>query len=186
MNFSQIIDECINGNSSSQKLFYLHFAQHIYGIAKRYSVDDAQAEDYMQESFVKIFDKLDMYDSNKGNIKAWISRVTVNTIISDIRKQSKRKEDLTDFSDFNSFEMESEDTMENIFQEEIEAKALLSAIRQLPEKYSTVLNLFIFENLSHKEVAAILDIEPSSSRSRFVRAKKMLKKILTNHLITIG
>lgn len=186
MNFSQIIDECINGNSSSQKLFYLHFAQHIYGIAKRYSVDDAQAEDYMQESFVKIFDKLDMYDSAKGNIKAWISRVTVNTIISDKRKQSKRKEDLTDFNDFHAFEIESEDPSDDIFQEEINATTLLKAIRMLPEKYATVLNLFIFENLSHKEVAALLNIEPSSSRSRFVRAKKMLKKTLTNHLTIVG
>lgn len=185
MELDKIIERSIAGKSDAQKTLYISYAQYIYGLSRRYSIDDAQAEDYMQEGFIRIFQKLHLYKKEKGSFKSWISRVVVNNIISEKRKEKKLEVYVADFADDKDVTLASGDEEDQFFQEEINSSELLSAIRRLPEKYKTVLNLFIFEEMPHAEIAELLNIKSSSSRARFSRAKKMLKNILSQNLTTI-
>lgn len=183
MNINTIIKKCIRKDRAAEKLLYLNYVKKVYGICRRYSKDDHQAEDYMQDSFIKVFEHLKKYDPKKGNLEAWIVRITINTILSEKRySKNNRKEEFLGLDDnlLNS-ELLKEDT--NLH--DINSQELLLAIRKLPIKYRDVLNLFVFENLSHQEIASLMSIETSSSRSRLTRAKKMLKNILSEKIITI-
>ena len=158
---------------------YYAYAQRIYGLCRRYTQEDHQAKDYMQESFQKIFLNLEKFDKDKASFETWISTITVNTILAD---WNKRKVPLL-FDDYNSvFRHVDANNLDNIIAYGISVEELLAAIRQLPEDYRTVLNLFIFENWSHEAIATSMNIEVSSSRSKLTRAKQLLKKNLIHKL----
>lgn len=180
MYLERIIEKCLKRDRAAEKLLYLHFAKQVFGICRRYSNDDHQAEDYMQDGFMKVFSNLKSYDAKKGHIEAWIVRIVVNTILSNKRKHKMKHQELqTELTDHLAVAPEESD--EVLFRD-IQASELLTAIRQLPIKYRDVLNLFIFENLTHQEIAQLMNIEVSSSRSRLTRAKKLLKTILTKQV----
>lgn len=182
MDLHRIIQQCIQKDRAAEKLLYLQFVHKVYGICRRYSIDDQQAEDYMQDSFIKVFQHLKRYDPYKGKLEAWIVRIVINTILSEKRFQkNNRKEEYVELTDDMLIaEIETSDAELN----DINSIELLKAIRKLPMKYKDVLNLFVFENLTHQEIASLMSIEVSSSRSRLTRAKKMLKTILSDKKIT--
>jgi len=177
----RIINQCLRKDRAAEKLLYLHFAKKIYGICRRYSVDDHQAEDYMQDSFVKVFNNLRQFNPQKGSFDAWIIRIVINTILSEKRYQkTNRKEEYLELND-DIFLSEEESDDHDL--QHIQSLELLEAIRSLPVKYKDILNLYVFENLTHKEIANLMSIEVSSSRSRLTRAKKLLKTILSEKKI---
>ncbi len=177
MEINRLISACLNKDRAAEKALYLHYAKYLYGICRRYSRNDTQAEDYLQEGFVKIFSNLSSFDSSKGNFQSWITRITINAIFS-----LKRKDKLVYVLDDNTTALANmEEESDEVLNHQIEPEVLLQAIRQLPEKYSMVLNLYVFENLTHEEISGFINIETSSVRSRFTRAKKLLKNILTNN-----
>lgn len=149
----------------------------------RYSKDQMQAEDYLQDSFMMIFEKLSYYKSDKGAFQTWISRVTVNTILMDKRK-AKNREKINATIDHEALEnIGYEDSDNELFNAAINKEALLEAIRSIPEKYRDVLNLYVFDEWSHAQIATALNITEDNSRIRFARAKKALKKILKQKMI---
>jgi len=179
---SQIIKKCLQKDRAAEKLLYLQFVKKVFGICRRYSVDDHQAEDFMQDSFMKVFTHLRRFDVRKGNLESWILRIVINTILTEKRYQkNNRKEEYINLSDEM---LPSEIETEDIDFQDIQSTELLAAIRKLPMKYRDVLNLFVFENLTHQEIAKLMSIEISSSRSRLSRAKKMLKQILSENKTT--
>lgn len=183
LEINNIIKQCLHKDRAAEKLLYFKYVNKVYGICRRYSIDDHQAEDYMQEGFAKVFKHLDRYDADKGQLEAWIIRIVVNTILSSKRyDNTNRKEEYIGLTD--QMLMAVHDDQEAELRES-NAKELLKAIRKLPIKYRDVLNLFVFENLSHKEIASLMSIEVSSSRSRLTRAKKMLRHILSNKIVAI-
>jgi len=84
-----IIQQCQLSNKKAQKELYFLFAKKVYGICRRYSTDDQQAEDYMQDGFMKVFSNINAYDPNKGKFEAWLSRVVVNSILTEKRKKRR-------------------------------------------------------------------------------------------------
>lgn len=181
MELQKVIQLCIQKDRAAEKLLYLRYVKKVYGVCRRYSVDDHQAEDYMQDGFMKVFQNLNTYDSNKGNLEGWIVRIVINSILSTKRfSKNNSKEEYLDISD-DLLGMEDNSAHEE--NEQINATELLMAIRKLPIKYRDVLNLFVFENLTHQEIATLMSIEVSSSRSRLTRAKKMLKNIISEKKI---
>ena len=140
-----------------------------------------QAEDYLQDSFMMIFEKLSYYKSDKGAFQTWISRVTVNTILMDKRKAKYRANLSTDIDQKALENVRFEN--DEILNTEINKEVLLAAIRSIPEKYRDVLNLYVFDGWTHVQIAATLNITESNSRARFARAKKALKKILKQKMI---
>lgn len=179
MNLLQTIARCINKDPAAERALYYAYAKRIYGLCRRYTRGDHQAKDYMQESFQKIFLNLEKFDEDKASFETWISTITVNTILSDL---NRKKVPLL-FDEYNSvFRQVNTHKLDDVIAYGISTEELLAAIRQLPEDYRTVLNLFIFENWTHEAIATSMNIEISSSRSKLTRAKQLLKKKLIHKL----
>lgn len=141
------------------------------GVCYRFAKNREDAEDMLQEGFIKVFTQMHQYRS-EGALEGWIRRIIVHTCIN-ILKKNKKFSDSVDIIHANSIQIK-EDQIPSIMQ----AKQVVECIRLLPIGYRTVLNLYAIEGFSHKEIAAILDIEESTSRSQYTRAKAMLEDIL--------
>ncbi len=125
----------------------------------------------LQEGFIKVFTQIHQY-RNEGALEGWIRRIVVHTCIN-ILKKNKKFSDSVDINNANSVHIR-EEMIPSIMQ----AKQVVECIRALPLGYKTVLNLYAIEGYSHKEIALMLDIEESTSRSQYTRAKAMLEEIL--------
>lgn len=141
------------------------------GVCYRFAKNREDAEDMLQEGFIKIFTQLHQY-RNEGALEGWIRRIIVHTCINILKKNKKFSESV-DIIHAHHIHIK-EDMIPSIMQ----AKQIVECIRMLPLGYKTVLNLYAIEGYSHKEIAAMLDIEESTSRSQYTRAKAMLEEIL--------
>ncbi len=172
MKETDLIHACIRGDRAAQHVLYKKFSSLVYGICLRYAKNKMEAEDSMQESFVKIYKHLKDYQS-AGSFEGWVRRIAVNTAITGYRKSLKgRLEDEIDYrSELASSLNESQDcdyTMEE----------LMSCVQALPGGYRTVFNLYAVEGYKHKEIAEMLEIDVNTSKSQFSRAKGHLQKAL--------
>ena len=161
----------IKNNASAQEAFYNKFSPKMLGVCYRFAKNREDAEDMLQEGFIKIFTQLHQY-RNEGALEGWIRRIVVHTCINVLKKNKKFAESV-DIIHANSIHVK-EDMIPSIMQ----AKQVVECIRMLPMGYKTVLNLYAIEGYSHKEIASMLDIEESTSRSQYTRAKAMLEDIL--------
>jgi RNA polymerase sigma-70 factor (ECF subfamily) len=148
------------------------------GVCYRFAKNREDAEDMLQEGFIKIFSQIHQY-RNEGALEGWIRRIIVHTCINNLKK-NKKFSDSVDIIHANSIGI-AEDMIPSILQ----AKQVVECIRLLPLGYRTVLNLYAIEGFSHKEIADILDIEESTSRSQYTRAKTVLEAILIKKKILL-
>lgn len=171
MTEEQMLAGSIKNNAASQEAFYNKFSPKMLGVCYRFAKNREDAEDMLQEGFIKIFTQLHQY-RNEGALEGWIRRIIVHTCINILKKNKKFSESV-DIIHAHSIHIK-EDMIPSIMQ----AKQIVECIRMLPLGYKTVLNLYAIEGYSHKEIAAMLDIEESTSRSQYTRAKAMLEEIL--------
>ena len=158
-------------NANAQQLLYNRFSPKMLGVCYRYAMNKDDAEDMLQEGFIKIFSLLHQY-KNEGSLEGWIRKIIVNTCINFIKKY-KKFNDTIDIS--NASEIHSH---QDFIPSLVQAKDIIESIRLLPIGYRTVLNLYAIEGYSHIEISNLLDIEEATSRSQYSRAKKMLQDIL--------
>ena len=158
-------------DAKAERQLFNKLAPIVFQICRRYAVDDAQAKDLLQECFIHIFDSLDKYNPELNGAISWFSRVSINLILSKLRIKKKSIK-LEYLPELPQIEME-EAHLEYLTEQEI-----LDCIRKLPDGYRTVINLYIFENLSHADISNLLQVSESTSRSQYMRAKKMLKQIM--------
>lgn len=177
MNLQEIISLCKAKNQQAEKELFLRFAPRVMTICRRYASQNVEAQDFMQECFIHVFENIKSHDGNKGSFEGWLHRVCTNVILQLLRK-SKREITMV-FPD----ELPEQELTETEF-ETIPREIILNAIQQLPNGYRQVLNLFIFEGWTHQEIGKILEIAPGTSRSQLTRAKKMLKHILQKKTVT--
>ncbi len=161
-----------NGDRSAMADLYRLHIGFLTALCSRYIIDRDEVKDTLQNSFMKIFSSLDRFQyRGPGSLKAWMSRIVVNESLKTLsghQKANKFKDDLkADFQETEDNIPQTEGIPENIIQE---------MIRELPEGYRTVFNLFVFEEMSHKEIANILGITESTSASQFHRARNILAK----------
>jgi RNA polymerase sigma factor (sigma-70 family) len=173
-----ILAGCLKNDAASQEALYNRFSPRMLGVCYRFAKNREDAEDMLQEGFIKIFTQIHQY-RNEGVLEGWIRRIVVHTCIN-ILKKHKKFSDCVDISYANSLQL----TEENI-PSLVQAKQIIECIRLLPIGYRTVLNLYAIEGYSHKEIAGMLDIEESTSRSQYTRAKAMLEDILINKKIIL-
>ena len=171
MQVDDLIAGCINGGKRYFDELYETYSRRLYGICLRYSGDQEEAKDILQEGFVKLFGQLKSFDSKKGSFEGWMRRVFVNHAIDYYRKRkqlpvSVAPENIAD---------EVRDVEEE-HQYDLSEREILELIRELPNGYRMVFNLFVIEELSHKEIAAMLGISESTSKSQFHKARKMLRE----------
>lgn len=166
-----MLDGCRRNNASAQEALYNRFSPRMLGVCYRFAKNREDAEDMLQEGFIKIFTQIHQY-RNEGALEGWIRRIVVHTCIN-ILKKNKKFSDSVDITHAQSIHVR-EEMIPSIMQ----AKQVVECIRSLPLGYKTVLNLYAIEGYSHKEIAFMLDIEESTSRSQYTRAKAMLEEIL--------
>ena len=165
MREKELILACKRGDRKGQKAFVDQYSKGMYAICMRYLRQEAYAKDALQEALVKVLTKIDKY-SEEGSFRAWVSRVTVNICLQEIRKEKKYKSVEID----NSNEPHLSDNMEVLF----ETEAVMKFLNTLPSNYRIAINMFLVEGYSHKEIAAVLNVTESSSRSIVTRARKMI------------
>lgn len=165
----ELLQSCIAGNSQAQFRFYERYSTKLYGVCLRYARDESEANDLLQEGFIKIFRELSAYRA-EGSLEAWMHKIMVNTALSRLRKKSLKF-------------LPYVEAPENLYSDEdiigaISAAELITVLNRLPQGYRTVLNLYAIEGYSHAEIAAMLDISEGTSRSQYLRAKIALKNRL--------
>jgi RNA polymerase sigma factor (sigma-70 family) len=171
MTEEQMLAGSMNNNASAQEVFYNRFSPRMLGVCYRFAKNREDAEDMLQEGFIKVFTQLHQY-RNEGALEGWIRRIIVHTCINILKKNKKFSESV-DLIHAHSIHVK-EDMIPSIMQ----AKQVVECIRLLPLGYRTVLNLYAIEGYSHKEISKMLEIEESTSRSQYTRAKAMLEEIL--------
>ncbi|PLX01224.1 MAG: RNA polymerase subunit sigma-70 [Marinilabiliales bacterium] len=169
---AQIIVRCKKNDKRAQKDLYDHYAPVLLGLAMRYVYDKAEAEDILQEAFLKIFIKIKQY-SGKGSFEGWMKRIVINTAIGNFRKNNKHYHH-HDIVDINETEIENY----VIYDADFTKEELYSVIRSLPEGYRMVFNLYAIEGYKHKEIAEMLSVDITTSKSQFSRARKLIQKKL--------
>ena len=166
-----IIAGCLHNDPSAQRELYNRFSPKMLSVCNRFAQSREDAEDLLQEGFIKVFTQIHTFQ-NKGAFEGWIRRIIVHTCINFLKKY-KKFNDSVDLAHAGSVFIK-EETIPSIMQ----AKQVTECIRQLPIGYRTVLNLYALEGYSHREIATMLDIEESTSRSQYTRAKAMLENVL--------
>lgn len=166
----------IKNNAAAQEAFYYRYSPRMLGVCYRFAKNREDAEDMLQEGFIKIFSQLQFY-RGEGSLEGWIRRVVVHTCIN-ILKKNKKFSDTVDIMYATNLHSHA-DMLPSIMQ----AKQIVECIRLLPLGYRTVLNLYAIEGYSHKEIGMLLEIGESTSRSQYTRAKAMLEEVLVSKKI---
>lgn len=166
-----ILKGCLSNDAAAQRELYNKYSAKMLAVCYRYGHSREDAEDMLQEGFIKIFLQIHTFE-NRGAFEGWIRRIIVHTCINILKKNKKFNESV-DIIHATGIQVREESVPAVI-----QAKQVIECIRILPIGYRTVLNLYAIEGYSHREIAGMLDIEESTSRSQYTRAKAMLEDIL--------
>jgi len=172
MNFDKaFIKKLKSRDGKTQKAFYQYLAPKMYGICLRFANSIPEADDMLQEGFIRVFNNLKNF-RGEGSLEGWVRRTIINTAINIYKRRVRQgiKTNLDNIGD------RAED--KSFIIEKMTADELLEVIRKLPEGYRTVFNLNIIEGYSHKEIGEMLDISESTSKSQLSRARKVLRNRL--------
>ncbi|MGB3526664.1 MAG: RNA polymerase sigma factor [Flavobacteriales bacterium] len=166
----ELARRCQREERSAQEALYARFARRMFAVCLRYARHRPEAEDLLQEGFVRVFDKLDGFRM-EGSLEGWIRRIMVHTCINHLRKKSVRDEVLgTDHVRERSV---APVALSNLGQEE-----LMGLVQELPAGYRAVFNLYAIEGFDHAEIAALMGFGESTSRSQLAKARQQLQRRL--------
>lgn len=165
-----LIRDCLRNEESAQKAFYERFSARMLGLCYRYTGSREDAEDVLQEGFIKVFTRLEQYRFS-GSLEGWIRKIMVNTAINHLKKNRYFQREM---------EMENAVELSAAAQADqgMQAKEVIETIGALPAGYRTILNLYAVEGYSHREIGGLLGIAESTSRSQYARAKALLSKLI--------
>jgi RNA polymerase sigma factor (sigma-70 family) len=163
----QLIKNCLNNDRASQKQLYHQYADVMLGVCYRYTKSLVDAEDVLQEGFIRVFKNLQQY-RQQGELGAWIRRIMVTTALNFLKRNARYQNDLA----FDKLEMHpvADDNPEVL----LDTKELASLIQQLPTGYQTIFNLHAVEGYSHVEIGELLGITDGTSRSQYARARALM------------
>lgn len=177
MDDSQLIIACKKQDRNAQKVLYERYAPVMMAVCMRYCREEEAARDLLHDGFIRAFTQIGSF-SGKGSFEGWLRRIFVNLALENFRKEKQKNRFLEEYSYLSAHE--SDDDADDLLDiENIPREEVLEMIRNLPPGYRTVFNLFIFEEMSHKEIARMLGINEAASRSQFFRAKTILKNKIT-------
>jgi RNA polymerase sigma factor (sigma-70 family) len=165
VSLEQLILDCKNNNIKAQEQLFRLFSAKLFAVCLKYSRSYEEAQDNLQDGFLLIFEKIGQY-AFKGSFEGWAKRVMTNNALQYYRKEK--------FLELISEDIPEEQEVE-IDETSISLDYLLGIIQQLPDRYRLVFNLYVIDNYSHKEIAAMLDISIGTSKSNLSRARMILK-----------
>lgn len=169
---NNILEGCLKQDRASQARLYKLLAPRLLGLCRRYLPDHDEAEDALQDSFVKIFTSLRSYQG-QGSFEGWARRIAVNTALTALRRKNR----LVFERHTESVEEAGDDQEENDMGL-LSTADIMSCMNALPLGYRTIINLFLVEEFSHREIAEKLHISESTSRSQYARARQSLMKLI--------
>ncbi len=173
MDIDDIVQGCLRGDRVCQKRLFDRFAGKMLAVCMRFASHKMEAEDLLQDGFIKVFRNLHQFN-NTGSIEQWIRRIMINNAIKNYHKKSNKNEI---FQLDNIFEsIQNPEVIDQLSENE-----LLQMIKDLPDGYRMVFNLYAIEGYSHKEISEILQIEESTSRSQLVKARRALQEKLIKY-----
>lgn len=167
MDDRRLVKDCLRGDAAAQRVLYGRFAPLMMAVCYRYTKSITDAEDVLQEGFVKAYHNLKQY-KGEGELGAWIRRIMVTTALNYLKKNSRYNAGLV-FGD-EPLHLVSGDAPTV----SLDAKDLANLIRQLPAGYQTIFNLYAVEGYSHKEIGEMLGVQEATSRSQYARARGLL------------
>lgn len=163
-----IVNECASGDVRAQEKLYRMFAPKMFGVCLRYAKDRTEAEDNLQDGFIKVFAHIKSF-RHEGSFEGWVRRIMVNVSLSKFRKQHVLYP-VEDMGQYDSVQV-SDDILAKIG-----ADDLLGLIQQLPPRYRMVFNLFVMEGMNHQEISEAMNISVGTSKSNLARARDILKR----------
>lgn len=183
MNEVELVRRCKQKEPSAQAELYRQYAGELFALCIRYSGNRDTARDLLHDGFLKAFTSIDRFDyRGEGSLKAWLSRIMVNTALEEARQQARHIELGID----EAPDLADPDSQDDDLVREIAPDVLLRFIAELPDGYRTVFNLYTFENKSHKEIADLLHINEKSSSSQLYRARTLLMNRIKEYLSKHG
>ncbi len=167
MTEEELLKGCIEERQECQREFYKRFAGKMMVVCTRYAKDKLEAEDMLQDGFIKVFDNIGKF-KQEGSLEGWVRRIMVNTALNKIRTNKMK------FEDIDGMGSQFVDGDSGIL-DKLSEEAILKIIAQLPNGYRYVFNMFAIEGFTHREIAEKLGIEEASSRSQYAKARKYLQ-----------
>lgn len=156
------------GDAMAMKTVYSTYIRYLAAICSRYIVNNEDVKDVLQDSFLKIFSGIASFEyRGRGSLKGWITKITVNETLKYLQKNNR-----FEFVEISEQEHDKPDEEPDV--DALPSSVLFNLIRELPDGYRTIFNLYVIENKSHKEIAKLLDIKESTSASQLHRAKSLL------------
>ncbi len=175
MTEKDIIQGCMQNNAACQHLLFNAYAGKMLSVCYRYTGNQHDAEDVLQEAFIKIFTCIRQF-KGEGSFEGWLRRIVVNTALKFLQKKRLH------FAEMN-------ETVSGFIQSEpevisnIQTEQLMNLLTHLPDGYRIVFNLYVIEGYDHDEIAGILNIQAGTSRSQLVKARKMLQQMIKKNEI---
>ena len=179
-NVNKLIKGCIESDRKSQQTFYQAFYGKMLSVCMRYADNREEAKDMLHDGFIKVFASLNDFEF-KGSLEGWIRKIVTNTAIDTVRKKKNFIVELEENRNYDHF---FDDNLETKEQQEfvtLKAETMMLLIQKLSPMYRTVFNLYVFEDLSHKEIAEQLNINIGTSKSNYAKAKKNLIKLFEDY-----
>lgn len=168
--------KALDGDNTATEWIYRKHVRYLSALCSRYITEDEDIKDVLQESFIKIFTSLDSFKyRGEGALKAWMAKITLNETLKFVRNNSRLPIDSIDDKDTNIADGDSMET------EDIPTDVLHQFIRELPDGYRTVFNLYVIDDRSHKEIAQLLGIKENTSASQLHKAKSMLAQKIKHY-----
>lgn len=171
---NDLIQGCLKDDRRMQEELYQRFSPRMYAVCLRYAGNADEAQDVLQDGFIKIFKKMDSF-RGEGSFEGWMRRVFVNTAIEHFR----RKRYLMPVTE------KEENTLEGKYTsvlDDLGAKDILALVQELSPGYRTVFNMYVVEGYTHREIADMLGISEGTSKSQLSRAKVILQDMVRNHI----
>ena len=172
-NLDKIVDRCKKGDRKAGEQLYHMFSAKMFAVCIQYSKSREEAEDNLQDGFIKVLESISQY-KGKGSFEGWMKRIFINTALEKFRKNRSVQvvEEVPEVVDEDDIDDEVN----------IPPEVLFEFVNQLPEKYRLVFNLYVMEDMQHKEIAALLGISDGTSKSNLARAKEILKRKINAYL----
>lgn len=169
----ELIESCLQGDSLAYKELYQRYSRAMFNTCLRFLDNTAEAEDVLQESFIEAFKNLGRFEY-RTSFGGWLKQICVNRSINQLKKRRINWVDMEQVAGYDSAEELPYDETEL----EYKVESVKKAIMRLPDGYRTVLNLYLLEGYDHEEIAEILNVAESTTRSQFIRAKQKLLQLL--------
>ena len=167
MDLQRLVKDCLKGKPQAQRELYEQFSEIMLGVCYRYTRSMRDAEDVLQEGFVKVFRYLHQY-KQQGELGAWIRRIMVNTALNYLKRHRKYQEEMF-FTEEYMHPVADDDPAVRL-----QAKEIADLVRQLPQGYQVIFNLHAIERYTHLEIGEMLGISDGTSRSQYSRARNLL------------